>query len=255
MSTTAPMAEPGSHAVAALKALVPSVAGACAAFGLRAAGAGEFAEVTGAAVAILVGLPFLQQATRQDGQRAAARSSSRPSGADGASAVRHAGVVPSPTTVALAVVLAAAAFWLADLLTTWMGTGSLGYLNGEYPDDASVAARKVALRSLPVFVPAVFLISVAIGHRLRARAAGALKTAVLLYTVAVLVFNQLLLRHWETIAPDQVERTPEAVYLPVVFGILSWFVCRLGRSFAARTQTRYDAVEAARLRVRADTHD
>lgn len=251
MSSAQSTAERGSRIGAALTALIPSVAGACVTFALRTVGAGEFAEVAGAVATILVGIPFLQQATRQDGERATARSAAWPSTAHATSAIRRTEVVASATTVALCVVLATAAFWLTDLLTTWMGIGSLGYLNGEIPDDPSAVAQRVALRALPVFVPVVFLIAVAVGHRLRARAVAALNTAVLLFTIAVLTFNQLLLSHWETIAPGQVERTPEDIYLPIVFGVLSWFVCRLGRSFATRTQVQYDAMEAARLRVRA----
>ncbi|WUR77868.1 hypothetical protein OG967_03030 [Streptomyces phaeochromogenes] len=95
------------------------------------------AEVAAAAATILVGLPFLQQATRQDGERATAGTAAWHSDRNTSSAVRRTDVVPSSTTVALCVVLAAAAFWLTDLLTTRMGIGSLGYLNGKVPDDPS----------------------------------------------------------------------------------------------------------------------
>lgn len=251
MSSVRSTPERGSRVAAVLTALIPLAAGPCVAFALYKWGADEFAEAAGVAATTLVGLPFFQQSTREDGERATARSAAGPSYADEPPAVRRAVVVPSSTTVALCVVLATAAFWLTDLLTTWMGIGSLGYLNGEVPEDPSAVARRVALRALPVFVPVAFLIAVAVGHRLRARAPMALTTAVLLFTVAVLTFNQLLVVHWETVAPAKVVRTPEDIYLPVVHGVLAWFVCRLGLRYAARTQDKYEVMEDARLRARA----
>lgn len=253
MSATQPAAGPDSGAVAALTALIPSAVGACAAFGLRAAGAGEFADVAATAVTIIVGLPFLRRTTRRDEERTATGAPFRSSAAAQTAVVGHGDVVPCPTTVVLWVVLVASAFWLTNLLTTWMGAGSLGYLTGKVPDDASVMARSVALRSLVVFLPVVFLVAVATGHRLRARAAGALNLAVLLYAVVVLACNQLLLGHRDHIAPGRVERIPEDIYLPIVCGLLTWLVCRLGLCFAARSQERYDAAVAARLDMLART--
>ncbi|MGW0908646.1 hypothetical protein [Streptomyces sp. NPDC002853] len=247
MTSVHSTAERGSRVGAAFTALIPLVAGSGAAIALRRAGAGEVADAAGAVTTTLVGLLFFQQSTRHDGERACASAAGLTDAA--ATTGRRINVVPSSTTVALSVVLATAAFWLTYLLTTWMGIGSLGYLNGEIPDDPSAVARRVALRASPVFIPVVFLIAVAVGHRLRARAVMALTAAVTFFTTAVLVFHQLLLRHWESVAPWQVVRTPEDFYVPVVCGVLSWIVCRLGLWFAARTQGRYDAMQEARLRA------
>ncbi|MGW3118494.1 hypothetical protein ACWDBW_15385 [Streptomyces sp. NPDC001107] len=168
MTSLDPAAPSDSRLTAAAKALIPLLAGAITGKILQQAGADEyFAQASVGAVTAVVGVLLVQRSTRQDEQRAVqGRSATRPSQLPPRPAwvpgdpPPH--VVPSRSTVALSTVLAAAAFWLVDLLTTWVGLGSLGYWSGKVPTDPSAAYRAVALRSLPLLLPAIFLIAVAL---------------------------------------------------------------------------------------------
>lgn len=198
---------------------------------LMKAGATEYEPVAaGLAGAVVCALPLTMRALRRDERHA--RGAPAP--------------LPSTVTVILTVMLMAAVFWLADLIATWTGSGSLGYLSKELPGggDPSAVARSVAVRELPIVLAAVFATSVAAGHRLRDRARHALTAAVLAFVVGVLTSNQLLLRHWGT---DQI---PEDIYVPIVIGALAWCATRLGLRYALRTQDRYEALYALRARMR-----
>jgi hypothetical protein len=237
--------EPDSRPAAVLRALVPLLVGGTAGWVLQQAGAeAQFAQIAGTAVAAVTGALLVRRAVCEDERRAArdpnGTRTSRALGPGGTHSDSLPGVRPSHGTVALCAVLAGAAFWLIDLVATWVGLGSLGYWSNRLPYDPSAVCRSVALRSLPLFVPAVFLVAVSIGHRLRARSGPALTAGVLLYTAAVLLTNQVLARHWNT------EPLPEDVSLPLLFGAAALLICHLAWWYAGRTQARFDALRVAR---------
>ncbi|WP_369217466.1 hypothetical protein [Streptomyces flavofungini] len=148
--------------------------------------------------------------------------------------------------VLLAVVLGTAVLLLTELLATWVGLGSLGYLSGRRPGDGdpTLVYLSVAARGLPLTLGAAFLLSVAVGHRLRGRARTALHLTAAGFTVGALTLNQALAAHWGTVP------MPEDRYVPVVTGALCWAVGRIALWYAARTQDLYDALYATRARVR-----
>ncbi|MES5820392.1 hypothetical protein [Streptomyces sp. RG80] len=194
------------------------------------------------ATLVAFGWPFLQRSTSADCRRAAG-----PPGPPG-QVTRLTGprprVEPSTTTVVLTVALGVAVFWLLDLLTTWMGLGSLGYWSGEYPDDPSEIYRAVVLRSLLVLLPGILVVAVAMAHRLHSAAGSALFVTCVLYTVAVLATNLVLVRHWDA------EPMAEDVYVPLLLGGSAWLVCLIARRFAARTQEVFDLTQAVKLEMR-----
>jgi hypothetical protein len=233
---------PGSHPSAAMLAIAPAGAGAVMHFLIRKVGgadAEELAKVASAAVAVLVGVPLTRQAIQRDEQRAVrtAQSNASSSGAATPSPSRLI-TSPSAATVALAAVLAAAAFWLVDLLISFAAYGSLGAFGEQVPYDQAGQYRASAIRGLPLLLIGVFPIAVRLSHRLRDRAGGTLNAAVVLYVLAVIATNRL----WAG-GPLILED----VYIPVLGGIAVWGACRLGRGYAARTQDRFDVLQAARL--------
>ncbi|MGW3118493.1 hypothetical protein ACWDBW_15380 [Streptomyces sp. NPDC001107] len=68
--------------------------------------------------------------------------------------------------------------------------------------------------------------------------------AAVAYTVAVLITNQVLARHWDS------DPLPEDVYLPLLFGPIAWLTCHLACRYAVRTQHRFDALRAAQAQMR-----
>lgn len=156
---------------------------------------------------------------------------------------------PGFTTVLLAVVLGSAVLLLTELLATWVGLGSLGFLSGKLPGggDPTMVYLSVAARGLPLTLGAAFLLSVAVGHRLLARARTALNLAVLAFIIGALTLNQALATHWgsEPMAEDR--------YVPVVIGVLCWIMGRIGLRYAARTQDLYEALSGVRSRARQTT--
>ncbi|MFD0309883.1 hypothetical protein [Streptomyces sp. NPDC127119] len=197
-----------------------------------------------AAGLILAGLPVLQRSTNADCRRAAGPPGDRP---------RIIGppprIEPSRTTVVLTVALGTAAFCLLDLVATWVGLGSLGYWSGKHPSDQSEVYRSVALRGLPILVPGVFAVAVAMAHRLHDRAGRALWVTSALYTGTLLLTNAVLVSHRDS------EPLPENVYLPVLLGALAVLVCEAGRRYAGRTQELFDHVQALRLQLRRAAQD
>ncbi|MEW1927191.1 hypothetical protein [Streptomyces sp. NPDC088360] len=230
MSSTYPT--PGHDtAASALSAVLVACVSTLVHVALVKGGAKEFEPVAGSlATVVVLGLPLTVRALRRD---------ERSTHGDPAA-------VPCIATVILSVMLMAAVFWLTDLVATWAGAGSLGYLSKELPGggDPSAVARSVALRELPLVLGVVFAVSVAAGHRLRGRSGPALTAAVIAFTVGVLASNQLFLRHWG------VQQIPEDVYLPLVIGALSWCATRLGLRYAIGSQGRYEVLYAVRVRLR-----
>jgi hypothetical protein len=207
---------------------------------LRTKNAEQIAQVAAGVVVILcAGLPALRRSTNADCRRAAPARIVTPPVIG-----TYRRVVPSTTTLVLAVLLGGAAFWLLDLLTTWLGLGSLGYWSGDYPDEPSAVYRAVALRSLPVLLPGVFVLGVAIAHRLHDRAKPALTAVCVIYAAAVLTSNLVLARHWGS------ETLPEDMYFPFLFGAAAWLVCRVAVWQAARTQEFFDVMQAVRVQLR-----
>ncbi|MFC8434001.1 hypothetical protein [Streptomyces sp. NPDC057253] len=239
MSTSPYQAAAGPRASAVLQALPPLLAAAITLL-LHTSNAEQIAQLGGCAAGlILAGLPLLQRSTNADCRRAAG-----PPG-DGTRIVGpRPRIVPSGTTVALTVALGVVAFWLLDLVATWVGLGSLGYWSGDYPSDPSEAYRAVALRGLPILAPGVFVVAVALAHRLHDLAGPALLVTSVLYTVALLVTNAVMVSHRNT------EPLPENVYLPILLGVLAWLVCRVGQWYAVRTQELFDLVQAVRMELR-----
>ncbi|WP_326585406.1 hypothetical protein OG889_44880 [Streptomyces sp. NBC_00481] len=220
MPSTQPMPAQ-STAASALSAVLVACVSVLVHFALVRGGATELVPVAGSlATAVVIGLPLTVGALRRDELQT-----------QGGPAT-----VPGLATVVLAVMLMAA----------WTGTGSLGYLSKELPGggEPSAVARSVGMRELPLVLGVVFATSVAAGHRLRGRARPALTTAVLAFTGGVLATNQMFLRYWNA------SQIPEHVYVPIVIGVLSWCVGRLGLRYAVRTQDRYDALYAVRVRFR-----
>ncbi|WP_210587270.1 hypothetical protein [Streptomyces sp. GESEQ-35] len=239
MSTTSSQATVSGRMTAVLASIPPALAAAVGLL-LRTQNAEQVAQLA-AFIAVLVtaGVPWLQRSAGADCRRAAGRTGG----------VTHLTgplprIVPSTTTVVLSVALGAAAFWLLYLLTTWLGLGSLGYWSGEYPSDPSEVHRAVALRCLPVLLPGVFAIGVAMAHRLHDKARPALLITSALFTIAVLVTNAVLVHHWGS------EPLPEYVYVPLVLGGLAWLVCHAARRYAARTQHLFDLMQAVRVEFR-----
>jgi hypothetical protein len=239
-------ADSGSRPSAALLALVPTAAGAVVHFVLGAAvgdenseNASKLVEVVSAAAVILVGAPFARQAVQRDEQRAVqlAESNVDSSGVSTPSSPSLI-VPPSGATIALAAVLGAAAFWLLDLLISFAAYGSLGAFGEQVPYDDAGRYRTTAIRGLPVLLVGVFPIAVRLSHRLRDRAGGTLKAAVVLYVLAVIATNRL----WAG-GPF----IPEDIYIPILSCIAVYVACVLGRGYAARTQDRFDLIQAARL--------
>ncbi|MGW7302465.1 hypothetical protein [Streptomyces sp. NPDC054829] len=221
-------------------AMIPPVLAAAAGLLLHSQDAERVAQLAAVLTALITaGVPVLHRSTGADCRRAA----------DDCGHVTHLTgplprIVPSATTVALSLALGVAAFWLLYLLSTWLGLGSLGYWSGEYPSDPSEVYRKVALRGLPVLVPGVFAIGVAMAHRLHGLARPVLLLTSVLFTVSVLVSNAVLVRHRRS------EPLPEDVYVPLLLGALAWLVCLAARAYAARTQRLFDLMQAVRLEYR-----
>ncbi|MBQ0855265.1 hypothetical protein ACFU9Y_46800 [Streptomyces sp. NPDC057621] len=193
---------------------------------------------------ILAGLPVLQRSTNADCRRAAG-----PPGESTRIVGPRPRIEPSTTTVVLTVALGVAAFWLLDLVATWVGLGSLGYWSGKHPSDQSEIYRSVALRGFPILGFGVFAVAVAMAHRLHDRARPALFLTSVLYTVSLLVTNAVMVSHWDS------EPLPENVYLPVLLGALAWLVSDVGRRYAERTQVLFDLVQAIKLQLRRDAQD
>ena len=232
---------PGSHPSAAMLAMAPAGAGAVMHYLIRKVGgadAEELAKVASAAVAVLVGVPLTRQAIQRDEQRAVRTAQSNASSGAATQSPPRLITSPSAATVALAAVLAAAAFWLVDLLISFAAYGSLGAFGEQVPYDQAGQYRASAIRGLPLLLVGVFPIVVRLSHRLRDRAGGTLNAAVVLYVLAVIATNRL----WAG-GPLILED----VYIPVLGGIAVWGACRLGRGYAARTQGRFDVMQAARL--------
>lgn len=230
----------GFSRLSTLIASVPPLLAASVGLLLHTRNAEQVAQIAAGVTALLMaGLPLLQRSTTADCRRAAGPAAEvvpvhgpRPR------------IMPSPRTVVLTTALGVAAFWLLYLLTTWLGLGSLGYWSGEYPDDPSAVHRAVALRSLPVLLPGVFVVAVAMAHRLREAAKPVLLTTGVLYTVAVLVTNAVLVHHWGS------EPLPENVYVPLLLGALAWLVSLTAHWYAARTQEVFDVLQAVRVELR-----
>ncbi|WP_314414580.1 hypothetical protein [Streptomyces sp. DSM 40484] len=224
---------------AALQSLPPLVAAALTLV-LHTKDAEQIAQLAACAAGlILAGLPVLQRSTNDDCRRAAGPPADRP---------RIIGprprIEPSRKTVVLTVALGTAALCLLDLVATWVGLGSLGYWSGKHPSDQAEVYRSVALRGLPVLVPGVFAVAVAMAHRLHDRAGRALCLTSALYTGALLLTNAVLVSHRNS------EPLPENVYLPVLLGALAVLVCDAGRRYAGRTQELFDHVQALKLHLR-----
>jgi hypothetical protein len=240
--STNPSQPPVTSGAAALLAVIPPLLSAAIGLVLHTQNAEQIAQIAaGVATLVAVGLPLLQRSTSADCRRAA--------GSPGQ--VTHLlgprpRVVPSRTTVALTVALGVAVFWLLDLLTTWVGLGSLGYWSGEYPSDPSAIYRTVVLRALMLLVPAVFVVAVAMAHRLHDAAGLALLATSVLFSFAVLVTNGVLLRHWGS------EPMAEDVYVPLLLGVIAWLVGLAARRYAARTQELFDLMQAVRVDWRRD---
>ncbi|MEU6142927.1 hypothetical protein ABZ848_21470 [Streptomyces sp. NPDC047081] len=236
MSTTppaAPAAAPGMTTL--LQAIPPLLSGALSLM-LHTSDADKIAQVAaGVTTLVALGWPFLQRSTSADCRRAV-----DPPGQVPPLIGPRPRITPSPTTVVLTVALGVAVFWLLDLLTTWMGLGSLGYWSGKYPSDPSEIYRAVVLRSLLVLLPGIFVLAVAMAHRLHEVAASALFVTSVLYTVAVLTTNLVLVRHWDS------EPMAEDIYVPLVLGASAWLVCLLARRYAMRTQALFDLTQAVR---------
>jgi hypothetical protein len=236
-------ADPDSRIGPALVALVPATAGAAVEYCLKTVEAPEFSQVASAAAVILVGVPFARQAVRRDEQRAMRSAESRaPSSTSPTASFPNIVVHPSTTTVALAAVLGAAAFWLLDLLTSMLGYGSLGFFGGQLSDDRGEVYRALTVRAIPLLLVGTFLIAVWMGHRLRDRATVALNTAVVLFVAAVLGTNLLFAE-----LSDPPGLGAEDIYIPLLEGVLAYVVCSLGNRYAAHTQDRFDLMRAARL--------
>lgn len=243
MSSVNAAAASDSRIGAAMVALIPALAAATVEYGLKKAEAGEFSQVASAAAAILVGVPFARQSVRRDEQRAVRSAESQARSSPSASmSSPNVIVTPSATTVALAAVLGAAAFWLLDLLTSMLGFGSLQFFGGQLPDDRAETYRALAVRAIPLLLVGVFLIAVWMAHRLHDRAAVALSTAVVLFVAAVLGTNLLFA---ELSEPPGL--SAEDVYIPALSGVMAYVACLLGSRYAARTQHRFDAMRTARL--------
>ncbi|MFJ3669386.1 hypothetical protein ACIPSE_23325 [Streptomyces sp. NPDC090106] len=222
-----------------LQAVPPLLTGALTLL-LHTSNADQVAAVAaGVFTLVVAGWPFLQRSVNADCRRAAG-----PPG----QVTRLTGpaprVTPSTTTVVLTVALGVAVLWLLDLLCTWMGMGSLGYWSGDYPTEPSEVYRAVVLRGLLVLLPGVFVVAVAMAHRLHEVAHSALLVTSVLYTVAVLVTNLVLVRHWHT------EPMAEDVYVPLALGASAWLVCLAGRRYALRTQALFDLTQAVRVEWR-----
>lgn len=244
MSTTSSQTAVSARMAAVLASIPPALA---AAVGLlwHTQNAEQVAQLAAfVAVLITAGVPWLQRSTGADCRRATA-----PGGEPTHLPGPLPRIVPSTTTVLLSLSLGVAAFWLLYLLTTWLGLGSMGYWSGEYPDDPSEAYRSVALRGLPVLVPGVFVVAVAMAHRLHYLARPALLVTSVLFTITALVTNAVLVHHWRS------EPLPENVYVPLLLGVLVWLVCHAARKYAARTQELFDLMQAVRMEFRRTAED
>lgn len=225
---------------ASVLATVPPVLTAMTGLLLSTHNADKVAQLTGClATLVITGLPLLLHTTRADCRRA----DGPPTGVTQVFGPRPR-IAPSPATVAVTVSLGIGAFWLLYLLTTWLGLGSLGYWSGEYPSDPSEIYRAVALRSLLVLLPGVFVVAVAMAHRLHGVAGPALFVTCAGYTGAVLATNAVLVRHWNS------EPLPENLYVPVLLGVLAWVACLVARRRAERTQELFDFIQAVRMEWR-----
>ncbi|MFH8468018.1 hypothetical protein [Streptomyces sp. NPDC017991] len=244
MSIFPPQFAVSPRTTAALQALPPLLTAVLTCL-LHTTDAEQIAQVGACAFGlVLAGLPVLQRSTDADCRRAAG-----PPGACTRIVGPRPRIEPSTTTVVLTVALGVAAFWLLDLVATWVGLGSLGYWSGEHPSDRSEVYRSVALRGFPILGFGVFAAAVAMAHRLHDRARSALFLTCVLYTVALLVTNAVMVSHWDD------EPLPENVYLPVVLGASAWLVCDVGRRYAERSQELFDLVQALKLQLRRDARD
>ncbi|CAM5296147.1 hypothetical protein SALBM135S_04345 [Streptomyces alboniger] len=213
--------------------LLPAI-GAAGNYGLEQAEASRQERfLANLASVIIVAAILLPRALRRDARRERSRD--------------RAGV--GFATVLLAVVLGTAVLLLTELLATWVGLGSLGFLSGRLPGDGDPSSvyLSVAARGLPLTLGAAFLLSVAVGHRLRGRARTALNLAVPGFLVGALTLNQAPATHWGT------EPMTEDRYVPVVMAVLCWIAGRIGLRYAAHTQDLYDALYAARRRAADNT--
>jgi hypothetical protein len=218
-------------------AFVPVLVGAAVALLLRRLDLPEFSEVAGAMIATLVaGAPFYRRAVEQDEDRAIRESPRR---IDGRTAPA---ITAGRATIALSIVLGAAAFWLTDITTSMFGFGSLGFLGEPVPYDPTEQYLSASLRGTPLQVVAVFAIAVWLSHRLRAAAGPALTQATGLYVAAVVVTNVAFASMAERMLSSA------EIIVPLLSGVLVWLVTVAGRGYARRTQARFDAMRMALAR-------
>jgi hypothetical protein len=245
MSSVLVATDPDARPSAILMASVPVLAAAAVNFVLRKAGGDDIstvADVASALTAAVTSAPLTQHAIHRDKERALRSAEFNGPSLDAVTPSSPNVVVPSSTaTVALAAVLAAAVFWLIDVLTSMFGWGSLGFFGGEVPSTHAEQFRAAAIRGLPFQIGGVFLIAVWLSHRLRHKAGAALNLAVLLYVLAVIATNVVLTNH------AQMQFIAEDVYLPILAGVATFVTCLLGYRYANRTQACFDVVRAARL--------
>jgi hypothetical protein len=245
MSSVAVATDPDARPSAILMASVPLFAAAAVDFILRRAGGDDIstvADVASALTAAVTSAPLARHAAHRDKERAMRSTEFNGPSADAVTPSSPNVVAPSSTaTVALAAVLAAAVFWLIDVLTSIFGWGSLGFFGEEVPHTHAEQFRAAAIRGLPLQIGGVFLIAVWLSHRLRHKAGAALNPAVLLYVLAVIATNVVLTDQ------AQAQLIAEDVYLPILAGAATFITCLLGYRYANRTQACFDVVQAARL--------
>ena len=227
----------------ALIALIPPFVGAVVAYLLR--GAGEFAQLGGSLVAVLVtGAPLYQRALRGDKKRSAPVQNPQ-----NLSAPTQTAIDAGPLTIALSIVLGAAAFWLIDLLLSLAVSPLFTTINSYqsledyyYYYDADVQSEYIrsSLVSTPLLLAAAFPIAVWLAHRSRDRAYPTLTKAVVLYTVMALATNVVI--------ADTLGATikPWDIFIPLIVGLLVWAMASFACVYARHTQYRYDAMRTAR---------
>ncbi len=216
---------------------VPVAVGLVVAYLLRRLELPDFREFAGAMIAMLVaGAPLHRRAVEEDEDRAIRKSAGRAGGR------QPPAIAAGRVTIALSIVLGAAALWLADITAGMAGSGSVGLLGEAVSVDPTEQYLTASLRGTPLLVVAGFGIAVWLSHRLRAAAGPALTRATGLYVAAAVVTNVAY--------ADIGGRMPSSaeIVVPLLAGVLVWLVTVAGRGYARRTQVRFDATRMALAR-------
>jgi hypothetical protein len=211
---------PDSPVSSGLAALVPALAGAIVAYIMKQLHAEEFGEVATSAAVILVGAPIFKRSRERDRRRVG---------------LGHGEV--SGTTVAVSIVLGAAAFWLIDVITSIFGLGVLAAFTTEiYSTPSTAFFLHEMLIALPFMITGSFFVGMWLTRRLREQAMPVSKKAVGLYVITSIAANLTL---WDHLGSRGI--TASDVYLPILGGAVTWITCWAACRYVNATQDRFDS--------------